>query len=233
MRDTVLPLATNPRFWFVAGMAFTSTACRESLLCYTSKYYEKVFQASSGLCAMIPAIINIASAISVISGGFVFDKVPKKNRGLVMSLFFGAASAMFLVLLAFTKILIANDSASGSNVIVASVLIFITALFLSPPNSFLDGVCAVDLSGPNGVAFASGVISAFGYAGSVCVSVVFGQLLGEGASAWPTLWGLVALSAGTSSLIAILYWMFEVRRLNRLQRQIEVEKFMKSLQAKA
>lgn len=224
-KETVVPLFLNPRFYFIASLAFATTAARETIVSLSNFYMRFVFGFPTSKSGAVPVVYNISASMASIIGGIILDRVPKNRRGIIMIAFLLLATCGYGSMLLFTMTrptvnVAAGESLPQSDMIIAFLLIGFASFSISAPNGFLDGVFAVELAGPQGVAFCSGIIGGVGYFGSAITQSIYGPYTKTHEGWIKILWITVGLCAASAAL-ATAYWVLGIWSTRRAKKNYE------------
>jgi sugar phosphate permease len=185
----VLPLFRSRAFLMVCLLSLGCTIVRETFNDWTPVYLRDFFGYTTGDAASASAVFPAVGALSVITAGWLSDRLGANSRAAVMGVGL-TATAVALLVLAWLR-----PSVTG-HLLLPLVAIGMTAFCLLGPYSYLGGALAVDFGGKQGAALSSGIIDGVGYMGSVLggvtvarASVAFG-------------WGAVFTALAAVSLIA-------------------------------
>jgi sugar phosphate permease len=155
----LLPLLRNRGFLLVCLLSFGSTIVRETFNTWTPVYLRDEAGYAAGTAASLSAVFPAAGVLSILSAGWLSDRLGRDGRSLLLFVGFaataGALSLLFLV----------PPSPPGSPL--PLVLIATVAFCLLGPYSYLGGAMALDLGGKRGSAVSSGIIDGVGYLGGV------------------------------------------------------------------
>jgi sugar phosphate permease len=169
----VLPLLKSRAFQLVCLLSLGSTVVRETFNTWTPVYLRDYFGYSMSGAASASAVFPAVGAVSVITTGWLSDRLGPNSRAAVFGLGL-LATAVALLTLALLR-----PSTLGP--LLPLVAIGTTAFCLLGPYSYLGGALALDFGGKQGAAQSSGIIDGVGYLGSVLagdtvarVSVAFG-----------------------------------------------------------
>lgn len=206
MHSVILPLVKSPRFLLILFMVLCTTIVRETINNWFTVYLRDLGVApdKAGMLSSIPSAFG---GVSTLLGGWLVDRIPRQKRGLLAMIYLLAMTLFQVVLILFTKY---SSPSWGvpARASVATTLITATTFSMWAPYSFFDGVFIVDLIGPKGVAFGSGVVGAIGYFGAFFTMMTFGRMV-QTWEGWVNVW----IITGSGSLVTVVacffYWVFD------------------------
>jgi sugar phosphate permease len=156
-------LLSNVPFLLVCALSFGCTVVRETFNAWTPTYLTQSAGYAIGRAASLSAIFPAVGAVSVLTTGWLSDRLGPNGRTLLL-----------VVGLTATTIALAFLGAVKSGpveALVALILIGITAFCLLGPYSCLGGAMALDFGGKQAGASASGIIDGVGYLGGALAGV--------------------------------------------------------------
>lgn len=190
LKQLLLPLLRSRSYLLVCLLSLGCTIIRETFNTWTPVYLSDYLGYSTSKAAGMSAIFPGVGAISVVTTGWLSDRIGVNGRPVLLCLGLGATAAALLILMTL------HASPSGSPP--ALLAIGTIAFCLLGPYSYLGGAFALDFGGKRAGSVSSGIIDGVGYLGAVLagdsvarVSVSFG---------WP---GVFAALAAVSALSAL------------------------------
>ena len=202
--DLLKRLLTNAPFLLVCALSFGCTVVRETFNSWTPTYLNESSGYAVGRAASLSAIFPAVGAISVLTMGWLSDRLGANGRAMILVIGLTATT----VALAFLAALRPGAVHAGA----ALLLIGLTAFCLLGPYSYLGGAMALDFGGKQAGASASGIIDGIGYLGGtlagvgvVQLSVIFG---------WR---GVFVALAAVCAISAIAAGSLFVRQSRRIQ----------------
>jgi MFS transporter, OPA family, glycerol-3-phosphate transporter len=153
------PLLRSRAFLLVCLLSFACTIIRETFNTWTPVYLRDHLGYSMSQSAAMSAIFPGVGAVSVLSAGFLSDRLGLAGRSLLLFLGLGATAA---ALVALTAVRAGTDHA-----LLPLAIIGLVAFCLLGPYSYLGGAFALDFGGKQASAASSGIIDGIGYLGGV------------------------------------------------------------------
>ena len=199
--ELLRPLLTNPTFWVVCILSFGFTFMRETFNDWTPTYLHEAAKMSEGDAGRASSLFPLFGGISVILVGYISDRAGGTGRALVMA--FGLLiGTLGLLALAY------GDFKGQTTTVVA--LTAAIGFVLIGPYSLLAGAISLGFGGKQASATAAGWIDGVGYVGGI----LSGNLIGSVAEhqGWGPAFKILALTAGLSFIVAILYYFSERKR---------------------
>jgi sugar phosphate permease len=172
-KQLLLPLLRSRAFLLVCLLSLGCTIIRETFNIWTPVYLRDYLGYSMSSAARMSAIFPAVGAVSVLSTGWLSDRLGVNGRSIILFAGLLATAAALLVLTSM------KSSSSGS--LFSLLAIGSIAFCLLGPYSYLGGAFALDFGGKQAGAASSGIIDGVGYLGAVVagdsiarVSVSFG-----------------------------------------------------------
>src|SRR5579863_7370417 len=173
LAQLLLPLLRSRAFLVVCVLSLGCTIIRESFNLWTPAYLRDYLGYSASTAARMSSVFPAVGAVSVLTTGWLSDRLGVNGRALIMFVGLAAAAVALLVLTAM------RTSSTGS--LLPLFAIGTIAFCLLGPYSYLGGAIALDFGGKQAGAVSSGIIDGVGYLGAVVagdsiarVSVSFG-----------------------------------------------------------
>jgi OPA family glycerol-3-phosphate transporter-like MFS transporter len=187
--ELMLPLFKSPTFWSVCALSFGFTFMRETFNDWTPTYLHESAKMSEDSAGFASSLFPLFGGISVIAVGFLSDRFGRTGRAMLITI----------------------GLALGTTPTVAVVAA--TGFVLIGPYSLLAGAISLDFGGKQASATAAGWIDGIGYIGGI----LSGKLIGEVAEkqGWAPAFQILAITAGISCLVALVYWVRENAHGNR------------------
>jgi sugar phosphate permease len=155
----LLPLVRSRAFLLVCLLSLGCTIIRETFNMWTPVYLRDYLGYSVSNAARMSSIFPGVGAVSVLSTGWLSDRLGVNGRALIMFVGLAATAAALLVLMTM------QSGATGS--LLPLVAIGTVAFCLLGPYSYLGGAFALDFGGKQAGAASSGIIDGVGYMGAV------------------------------------------------------------------
>ncbi len=153
------PLLRSRAFLLVCLLSFACTIIRETFNTWTPVYLRDHLGYSMSQSAAMSAIFPAVGAVSVLSAGFLSDRLGLSGRSLLLFLGLGATAAALVALMAVP--------AGTAHALLPLATIGLVAFCLLGPYSYLGGAFALDFGGKQASAASSGIIDGIGYLGGV------------------------------------------------------------------
>jgi sugar phosphate permease len=189
VRSLIVPLLKSRAFIVICVLSFGCTIVRETFNTWTPVYLRSHIGFSTGHAASLSAIFPAVGAFSVLSAGWLSDRLGAAGRALLLTVGLTTSAVALTVLM--------GVPAASNGATLPLCLIGLVAFTLLGPYSYLGGAFALDFGGRRAGAASSGIIDGIGYLGGVLagdsvarISVAFGWH-----GVFLTLAGVCALSA--------------------------------------
>jgi OPA family glycerol-3-phosphate transporter-like MFS transporter len=198
----LVPLLTSPAFWLVCVMSAGLTFARETFNAWTPTYLRESAGLSPADAARASSLFPFFGGISVLTAGWISDRLMGGRRGLLMFLMLVPACVCLVGL--------ARIDPSTAPAWLPQALISGTALSMLGPYAFLSGAIALDLGSRKGSATAAGLVDAAGYfAGALAGAPIAAIAQKKG---WAAAFSTLAAAVAIVTLAALLYWIVKDRR---------------------
>jgi sugar phosphate permease len=182
------------RFWLIACSLMGLTILWDYLI-VVPQYLKDTFGLSLAQASRTASAIPLGSLISVLAGGYVFDRLDRKRMGMVMAGLLTVATGCLLVL---------TTLGTGTNVtLVVLPLLFLFGLCVSPCYYIPCSVFSIDFGGRHS-GFLVSILDAIGFA-ATATFYIFGTALAKRAG-W-TMFLYVLAGVGAWSLVTTYFFM--------------------------
>jgi OPA family glycerol-3-phosphate transporter-like MFS transporter len=158
LRELLLPLVRSRAFLLVCLLSLGCTIIREAFNLWIPVYLRDYVGYTTSNAARMSAVFPAVGAVSVLTTGWLSDRLGINGRSLIMLVGLGACTAALLVLTSLP--------ASASASLLPPLAIGVIAFCLLGPYSFLGGAFALDFGGKRAGAMSSGIIDGVGYLGA-------------------------------------------------------------------
>jgi len=158
MREWLLPLLRSRAFLLVCLLSLGCTIIREAFNLWIPVYLRDYVGYTLSSAARMSAVFPAVGAVSVLTTGWLSDRLGINGRPLILFVGLSGATAALLVLTSIP------GSASAS--LLPPLAIGVIAFCLLGPYSFLGGAIALDFGGKRAGALSSGIIDGVGYLGA-------------------------------------------------------------------
>jgi OPA family sugar phosphate sensor protein UhpC-like MFS transporter len=198
--EALISFIKSSRFWLIC----TSIMCLTILMTFQNFlpiYLKEIFHLSSGKAGIASSVFPLGSMFSVLLGGFIFDKLTKKNRVFVLGGMMALATGCIIILLLLPKSHIQENSALW----VALSAIMVYGLMIAPCYLIPMSVFSVDFGGKHcGVLV--GIIDAAGYLASM-IFEFWGGAVADRVDGWQQFLFIILniSSIGTITLVLFLF----------------------------
>lgn len=199
----IVPLASSLSFWLVCVLNFGLTFIRETLTFWAPTFLTEAVGMSAGSAAKFSLCVPAIGAVAALSAGVLSDRMGGKHGRVVVP---------SLVMLIGSAAALAAMPMEG-NPWIAVTMLSAASFFLIAPYSFLSGVMALDFGGKRGASTAAGLSDSAGY----CGAILSGWFVGWTAQwfGWSAVFGLLAVAAVASLLVAVGYWIRQEYKTSR------------------
>jgi len=202
--NTTLPaalaqFARSRQFWLIVGSLMGLTILMDFLL-MVPMYLHKTLALSVSQASMASSAFPFGSLISVLAGGYVFDKLSRDSTGWVMGVLLTLATGCIAVLLLMPRFGMTHESLTYLSL----VLLFLFGLCVSPCYYIPMSVFSMEFGGPH-----SGFLIALLDAIAFGASFIFYFFIGADAVA-EVGWNLflsVLLAISIWSLVTTFFFM--------------------------
>jgi MFS transporter, OPA family, sugar phosphate sensor protein UhpC len=195
------------RFWLICGSLMGLTILWDFLL-YVPLYLKDTAGLDDAAASQVASAFPFGSLISVLIGGFVFDRLPRRTVARLMAgLLLGATGC----LVAF--VFMPQWHLSGTMVKLISVgLLFLFGLFVSPCYYIPASVFSIDFGGRHS-GFLVAILDAAGFAATAVFYVQAGKL--PETSGWTTFLIVLCVAGLWSLVTTFLFMRREARNRDR------------------
>jgi len=198
IRQMFLVYVREPRLWLMCFGCFMSTFCFEFDQ-FVPLFLNEVYDLTPGHSSMASAVFPAGMAISLMTAGFLMDKITRKHRAMVL------VGMMFCTLLCIVSLWLLIIFQWG-NVGFAIPLVFLYGALLGPPSYLPQSFFALHYGGPAECSVIYALLELFMF----CAQIVFDLIR----SALPN-WSSVFLCLCVAGLLATtLYSLFFVLDLH-------------------
>jgi sugar phosphate permease len=197
----LLPLLKSRAFLLVCLLSFGCTIVRETFNTWTPEYLKSHIGFSSGHAGSLSAVFPAVGAVSVLSCGWLSDRMGVNGRALLMMIGLTVATVALVVLMGVPVTL------AGATLPI--VLIGVVAFSLLGPYSYLGGAYALDFGGGRASAASSGIIDGVGYIGGTMAGYFVARL--SAAYGWHGVFLLLAGVCALSALAAAVLYRIKAR----------------------
>lgn len=206
--DLTLPQALpriflSLRFWLICTSLMGLTILWDFLL-YVPLYLKDTAHLTDAAASQVASAFPFGSLISVLIGGFVFDRLPRKTMAWVMALMLIGATSCLVAFLVMPH----WELDRTVTMAISAGLLFVFGLFVSPCYYIPVSVFSIDFGGRHS-GFLVAILDAAGFAATAVFYVLAGKL--PETRGWTTfLWALCAVA-----LWSVLTMFFFLRRESR------------------
>lgn len=202
LSEAIPKILTSPRFWLIAGSLMGLTILWDFLL-FVPMYLQDTLGLSAADASQAASAFPFGSLLSVLAGGFVFDKLKRGTTAWVMGLLLTIATGCLVAFLVLPHF----DLSSRTSLWISLGLLFVFGLCVSPCYYIPMSVFSIEFGGPH-----SGFLIALLDAMSFAATAVFSYFGGGLAKQSWTLYlsALLAVSVW-SALTTLLFMLGEAR----------------------
>lgn len=169
-RSAISIFIRNPRFWLIS-LGVSSLAVLFEFQVFIPIYLSETFSLIPAQAGMASAAFPLGCLVAVFSGGFIYDRLSKKNIVYTMS-----ANLMVAVLcLLSLRFLGANDLGAAVELPLTIALIFIFGFAISPAYYIPMSVFSIGFGGKH-CGLLVGLIDAFAYFGAMMFDFIGGAV---------------------------------------------------------
>jgi len=208
LREALRNFFQSPRFWLIC----LSIMCLTILMAFQGfipLYLKEVFNLSPGEAGISSSVFSMGSMFSILIGGFVFDKLTKRNRIFVLGGMMALATGCVFILLLLTKTNIQEDSLLS----IALTAIMIYGLMIAPCYLIPMSVFSVDFGGKHcGVLV--GIIDAAGYLASM-IFEFSGGAIADQVDGWQQFLNIILNVSVIGSIALTIFLIIDYRSLTK------------------
>ena len=190
----------NKRFLLISGSMMGLTILWD-FLNFVPIYLNESLHLSSADAALATSSFPIGSLVSVLVGGFLFDKLPRKKITRVIGIYLGIAVLSLMNMMVLPQI----GGTPQFNIITTLISLFIFGFTVSPAYYLPMSIFSIEFGGPHS-GFLIALLDAVGFAASVAFSFAGGHLASQ-TGGWNSFLSLLIC-------IAIFSWVITVWFLN-------------------
>lgn len=195
------------RFWLISGSLMGLTILWDFLL-MVPMYMQDTLGLDTAQASRAASAFPLGSLISVLIGGFVFDRLDRKKMAWVMAGLLLTATCCLLVFATLPQWNLTGMTAMG----VSLVLLFLFGLCLSPCYYIPASVFSIDFGGPHS-GFLVAILDAMGFAATAAF-YYFGGGIAQN-QGWSTFLFVLAAVCLWSLLTTFFFMQREARNLRR------------------
>ncbi|KAI9142359.1 major facilitator superfamily domain-containing protein [Paraphysoderma sedebokerense] len=210
------PLYTNPKFYLLLALAPNTTFIRETFSDWLAVYLVEVFSLQESTAAVATLAFPAFGTISMLYGGFHFDRTSPPRRALLAS-FYLVLTLCFLVPLTLLTPSLKLSLYGGF--VTAITLVSIVSLFLYAPASFVDGAFALSVGGKDMSGLTVGMVDMMACVGGIFAGNIAGKLVENGDDGnggqkenihgWQFMLGILSMANAVGIFLMLVYWRFD------------------------
>ena len=193
------------RFWLIAGSLMGLTILWDFLL-VVPMYMQDTLGLDTAQASRAASAFPLGSLISVLAGGFVFDRLDRKTMAWVMAALLLTATCCLLTFAALPQWQLTGSTA----MLAALALLFLFGLCLSPCYYIPASVFSIDFGGPHS-GFLVAILDAIGFAATASFYYFGGGIAQH--QGWSTFLFVLALICIWSLLTTFFFMQREARNL--------------------
>lgn len=169
-RAAILIFISNPRFWLIS-LGVSSLAVLFEFQVFLPIYLSETFSLAPAQAGMASSAFPLGCLVAVSSGGFLYDKLSKKNIVYTMS----ATLVVAVLCLLSLRLLGAYDFGSTFELALTIFLIFLFGFAISPAYYIPMSVFSIGFGGKH-CGLLVGLIDAFAYFGAMMFDFIGGAV---------------------------------------------------------
>ncbi|MBL8849590.1 MAG: MFS transporter [Planctomycetaceae bacterium] len=197
------------RFWLISCSLMGLTILWDFLL-VAPIYLRDVLQLDQADASRAASAIPLGSLISVLAGGFVFDKLDRKKMGIVMAGLLAVATGCLLMLAWLPD----ADLTGRWPLLAALTMLFLFGLCVSPCYYIPCSVFSIDFGGRHS-GFLVAILDAIGFAATATFYFFGGGIAQH--QGWPAFLTVLTTIAGWSLVMTYFFMQREGRTIRRRQ----------------
>ena len=161
---------SNPRFWLIS-LGVSSLAVLFEFQVFLPIYLSETFSLQPAQAGMASSAFPLGCLVAVFGGGFIYDKLSKKNIVYTM----GATLIVAVLCLLSLRLLGVYDFGSGLELSITVVLVFLFGFAISPAYYIPMSVFSIGFGGKH-CGLLVGLIDAFAYFGAMMFDFIGGAV---------------------------------------------------------
>lgn len=199
--------AASGRFWLICVSIMCTTVLME-IIGFLPLYMKETFSISDSAAATASSVFPAGCFVALIAGGFVYDKISRKARVLLLA----GMLALTCLCLAGLLSLIYFPRAGAAGFAAATAILFFYGLSVAPAYYLPMSVYSIEFGGKHcGVLI--GLIDAVGYGASMCYQFTGGAMVDQ-AGGWQKmlalLLALAVLATAATTWFAVKDYRFNL-----------------------
>jgi sugar phosphate permease len=178
LKEALVLFFKSKQFLLICGSMMGLTILWD-FLNFVPLYLNESLSMSTADAALATSSFPIGSLVSVLVGGFIFDKLSRKTVTKIMAIYLGIAvsSLLFILYLPQFPLLSAQQK-----IYATLAALFIFGFMVSPAYYLPMSIFSIEFGGPHS-GFLIALLDAIGFGASVAFSFVGGRMAGE-AGGW-------------------------------------------------
>lgn len=196
--QVVQAVLRNRMVWLLALAYFLLKPTRYLLMFWAPTYLHERLKTSAGESGVLSGLFDLAGPISVISAGYLSDRVFQCRRMPICILALLGSACLVLLLHGLPL----NRYLVGS-------LLFLLGFLLFIPDSLISGTAAIEFGTKAGASTAAGIINGCGSVGAIVGGTLPGwyeSLFGPGSENWGNIFAILATSLFLAAIILMPKW---------------------------
>ncbi len=169
-RSAILIFISNPRFWLIS-LGVSSLAVLFEFQVFIPIYLSETFALMPAQAGMASSAFPLGCLVAVFSGGFIYDKLSKKNIVYTM----GTTLIFAVLCLLSLRLLGAYDFGAALELVLTIGLIFAFGFAISPAYYIPMSVFSIGFGGKH-CGLLVGLIDAFAYFGAMMFDFIGGAV---------------------------------------------------------
>ena len=169
-RGAIRVFISNPRFWLIS-LGVSSLAVLFEFQAFLPIYLSETFSLPPAQAGMASSAFPLGCLIAIFGGGFIYDKLSKKNIVYTMS----ATLIVAVICLLSLRFLGFYDFGSGLELSITIVLVFLFGFAISPAYYIPMSVFSIRFGGRH-CGLLVGLIDAFAYFGAMMFDFIGGAV---------------------------------------------------------
>ena len=172
-RAAIRVFISSPRFWLIS-LGVSSLAVLFEFQVFLPIYLSETFSLPPAQAGMASSAFPLGCLVAVFSGGFIYDKLSKRNIVYTIS----ANLIVAVLCLLSLRLLGVYDFGSGLELVLTMVLIFLFGFAISPAYYIPMSVFSIGFGGKH-CGLLVGLIDAFAYFGAMMFDFIGGAVANE------------------------------------------------------
>lgn len=197
LKEALRVFARSGRVWLMCASLMCTTVLME-VIGFLPLYLKETLGISPDQAATASSVFPAGCLVALLAGGFVYDRVPRERRALLLGGMLSVSAACLAVLLGLGRLGLSPSAAF----LATCVLLFVYGLTVAPSYYLPMSVFSIEFGGPHCGALI-GLIDAAGYAAAMVYQFGGGALVDRGG--WTSMLVLLLAVAGAATASTVWF----------------------------